>query len=251
MNNRPWRPLRHFALVLLALTAVVSPDLLGQGRRARASVMIDGHEAVEGEVLVRYRNAAAAFERARAEDEVEADEVEPVGSRGTRRMRARRLGTREMMARLRANPDVEFVEPNYIIRIAATPNDPSFGNLWGLFNFGQNYFGAGIAGADIDATLAWDISTGTRANVVGVVDTGIDYNHPDLAANIWSAPSAFSVTDRRHDHHLRRRYARLQRHQQHLQSDGRPQPRHARRRHHRRRRQQRRGRRPASTGRPA
>jgi hypothetical protein len=194
MTIRPWRPLRHFAVLLLALTAVVSPDLQGQGRRARASVMVDGREAVDGEVLVRFRNAAAAFERARAEDEVEADEVEPVGRRGTRRMRARRLGTREMLARLRANPDVEFAEPNYIIRLAATPNDPSFGNLWGLFNFGQSYGGAGIAGADIDATLAWEVSTGTRVNVVGVIDTGIDYNHPDLAANIWTAPSAFSVT---------------------------------------------------------
>ncbi|MFA5907215.1 MAG: S8 family peptidase [Vicinamibacterales bacterium] len=194
MTIRPWRPLRRLAVLLLALTAAVSSDLSGQGRRARASVMVDGREAVDGEVLVRFRSAAAAFEQSRAAEEVEADEVEPVGRRGTRRMRARRLGTHELLARLRANPDVEFVEPNYIIRLVAAPNDPSFGDLWGLFNFGQNYGGVGIAGADIDATLAWDVTTGTRANVVGIVDTGIDYNHPDLAANIWTAPSAFSVT---------------------------------------------------------
>jgi subtilisin family serine protease len=41
---------------------------------------------------------------------------------------------------------------------------------------------------------AWDISTGGTATTIGVVDTGVDYTHPDLAANIWSAPRAFDVT---------------------------------------------------------
>ena len=104
------------------------------------------------------------------------------------------MRTAELLARLRANPDVEFVEPNYIIRLSALPNDPYFGNLWGLLNIGQDYGGVGVAGADVDATLAWDLSTGSRANVIGIVDTGIDYTHPDLAANMWTAPYTFSVT---------------------------------------------------------
>jgi len=70
-----------------------------------------------------------------------------------------------------------------------------------LQNLGQNIgcgagcFGSatGVAGADINADFAWDISTGSRANVVAIVDTGIDYNHPDLAANVWSAPTSFTV----------------------------------------------------------
>lgn len=65
----------------------------------------------------------------------------------------------------------------------------------GLQNTGQTIQGvAGTPGADISAVSAWSISTGSRANVVAVVDTGIDYNHSDLAANIWSAPSSFTVT---------------------------------------------------------
>ena len=83
-------------------------------------------------VLVRFRDTAATFEQARTADDVEADEVEALGLRGTRRIRARRLSTPELLVRLRANPDVEFVEPNYIIRLAAAPNEPSFRNLWGL-----------------------------------------------------------------------------------------------------------------------
>ena len=51
----------------------------------------------------------------------------------------------------------------------------------------------GTPGADIRATEGWDIALGNASNVVAVVDTGIDYNHPDLAANIWSAPAPFTV----------------------------------------------------------
>jgi subtilisin family serine protease len=193
MTIYAWRPLRLMASVVLAITAFVTADLSSQGPRPRTSVLVDGREAVEGEVLVEFRDEAAVFEQARAADEVDADEVESLGRR-TRRLRARSLGTQELLARLRNNPDVEFVEPNYIIRLSALPNDPSFGNLWGLFNFGQDFGGVGVAGADVDATLAWDVSTGSHANVIGIVDSGIDYNHPDLAANMWTAPFAFSVT---------------------------------------------------------
>jgi len=83
-------------------------------------------------------------------------------------------------------PGVTLVEPDYIVTTNTTPNDPNFGSQWDMYN-------TSTPGADIGATLAWSLSTGSTANVVGVVDTGVDYNHPDLAANIWSAPSQFTV----------------------------------------------------------
>lgn len=101
-----------------------------------------------------------------------------------------------------SNPDVLYVEPDYIISIPpgeagsfvqgadplhifATPNDPSFTSLWGLKNTGQT---GGTPGADINATPAWDLSTGSNNIIVAVVDTGVLYTHSDLSANIWTNP---------------------------------------------------------------
>jgi subtilisin family serine protease len=91
----------------------------------------------------------------------------------------------EALAAYKADPRVLFAQPDYQIQINATPNDPSFGSLWGLHNTGQS---GGTADADIDAPEAWDITKGSPSIIVGVIDTGIDYNHPDLAANMWRNP---------------------------------------------------------------
>jgi subtilisin family serine protease len=90
---------------------------------------------------------------------------------------------------------VLYAEPNYIVRAFSTPNDAGFPQLWGLENTGQVINGGlpGSAGSDIRAVLAWSVSLGSTAHVVGVIDTGIDYTHPDLVPNIWSAPTAFTV----------------------------------------------------------
>lgn len=89
---------------------------------------------------------------------------------------------------LSENPIVDIVEPNYIYRINKTPNDPMLGQLWGLKNSGQqdSERRAGIAGVDIGAEQAWDITTGSKDIVVAVIDTGVDYNHPDLVGNMWT-----------------------------------------------------------------
>lgn len=81
---------------------------------------------------------------------------------------------------------VAHAEPNYIIyAIETIPNDSSFSQLWGLKNVGQT---GGGAGADIDATLAWDLTTGSNSVLVGVIDTGISLTHNDLVSNLWINP---------------------------------------------------------------
>jgi subtilisin family serine protease len=83
-------------------------------------------------------------------------------------------------------PEVEYAEPDYLLHATeTTPNDTLFGELWGHKNTGQS---GGLVGADIDTTFAWDIQTGDPNIVIGFIDTGVDYNHPDLAANMWRNP---------------------------------------------------------------
>ena len=91
----------------------------------------------------------------------------------------------DVTARLRNVAGVSYVSANAALRMAATPDDPSYRQLYGLDNTGQT---GGTPGADIDAARAWDVTTGSRATVVGVVDTGIDWTHPDLAPNVWTNP---------------------------------------------------------------
>jgi subtilisin family serine protease/subtilisin-like proprotein convertase family protein len=62
------------------------------------------------------------------------------------------------------------------------PNDPQFSSQYALQNTGQN---GGTPGVDINATGAWDVTTGTPSMTVAVLDTGVDYDHPDLYDNIW------------------------------------------------------------------
>ncbi|MDP9491856.1 MAG: S8 family serine peptidase, partial [Actinomycetota bacterium] len=94
-----------------------------------------------------------------------------------------------VLERLRSDPRVVYAEPNYRLSALATPNDPSFNQLWGLVNTGQTVDGVtGTPDADIDADAAWNVATGSSSVVVGVTDTGVDFSHPDLAANRWTNP---------------------------------------------------------------
>jgi len=74
-------------------------------------------------------------------------------------------------AKLKNNPDVEWAEPHYVYKISDSPNDPFFNNQYNL--------------SIINASQAWDVIKGDTNIVIGIVDTGIDWDHPDLAPNIW------------------------------------------------------------------
>ena len=92
---------------------------------------------------------------------------------------------KEALSRYQASGLVETAAPNFLRYPERMPNDPRFGEQWGLRNIGQN--GGSIA-ADIDALATWDLAIGSDQVVIAVIDTGVDYLHPDLTANMWVNP---------------------------------------------------------------
>lgn len=156
------------------LTALVGGLVMllvaGQGTHAASG----GSAARSGEVLVRFWDGPGAAARALAR--VGGRPLQRVGSFGLQRVQLpEALPVEEALATLRDDPGVRYAEPNYLARKAnATPDDPLFSEQWNL--------------AAISATQGWELSTGAAEVVVAVLDTGVDYTHPDLMANLWRNP---------------------------------------------------------------
>jgi len=114
--------------------------------------------------------------------------IEGLGAVGEVLVRSYGATSSQAAAALQSDREIAWFEANSLKQIdAAAPNDSQFALQWSLNNTGQN---GGTAGCDIDATAAWNITTGSRNVVVAVIDSGVDYTDADLAANIWTNPNA-------------------------------------------------------------
>jgi len=94
----------------------------------------------------------------------------------------------ETVGLLRMNPDVEYAEPDYRTSLHILPGDRYLGYQYGLVNLGQEIGGPGsprgVPGADTRAVRGWEETTGSPDVVIAVLDTGVDFSHPDLQENI-------------------------------------------------------------------
>ncbi|MDP2938535.1 MAG: S8 family serine peptidase [Candidatus Omnitrophota bacterium] len=152
---------------------------------------------VEGEVLVKYRknkiNLETFLGRTAAENFSIARSMEKKEDLRENNISVLRIKdgktVEEKIAELKNDSNVEYIEPNYKRYPAdIATNDPYGGLLWGLDNTGQSVNGVfGANDADIDAPEAWKKSEATILTpvTVAVIDSGVAYNHPDLAANMW------------------------------------------------------------------
>jgi len=193
-------------VLLLASAAVLTPQRAkatrAQAAQTATSEKRHRQEFVPGEALVRFKkdrgfegtqllavpgNGAALSGQGstavgRSSDEVFVTIERFEGSEiveGLRLARSAPGDTLKAVAALKARDDVLYAEPNYLLHLEATPNDPQFGQLYGM-----NLIGA---------PQAWDVTQGSRNIVVAVIDEGMDVNHQDLAANIWTNPVPGSI----------------------------------------------------------
>lgn len=144
-------------------------------------------EYTPGEVVVKFKDHTSDGERSGIHARADVDVRSRISRLNVDRVKSRRgETTQSLLNRYRGNPHVAYVEPNFIVNTVATPNDPQFSALYGLNNVGQT---GGTPDADIDAPEAWDLQTGSQNVLVADIDTGVDYTHGDLAANIWTNPA--------------------------------------------------------------
>lgn len=146
----------------------------------------------QGELLVRFRGGVSSRDKetilaangARKKKDLQ-------GESGIERLELPAgRDARTAALQLLMNPQVEFAEPNFVIaKDDVVPNDVQFKDQWALRNTGQS---GGQFGSDVNAAAAWSTTTGSRSTVIAIIDSGIDFTHPDLVNNQWinPAPSA-------------------------------------------------------------
>lgn len=223
MSNRIFRK-GLFILILLLLAFALPGKAAGNVATIRSSAPA----SVPDEVLVRFTDSASQDGENAALADVSATVKETLTGIKVRVLKVPAGSVDSAVAKLNSKSAVRYAEPNFILHAepkpptktpvptptpcitcptptpvpptptptpmpAGVPNDPRFGDLWGLNNTGQviNTV-AGTVGADIKALKAWGVTKGSTTIVVGMVDTGVDYNHPDLAANVWSNPGGIN-----------------------------------------------------------
>lgn len=149
---------------LAALLAVLVAVLVGPPPAEPARPGLAPGEFRPGEVLVKFRPGRAPTALGELGPGIQG--VEELPRLSLHRLRVPPGQEQEFIERLRRRPDVEYAQPNYVYRALFTPNDPYFESQWNL--------------PAVHAPEAWDITQGSAAVKVGVVDTGVDCGHPDL-----------------------------------------------------------------------
>ncbi len=145
----------------------------------------------DGVALVAFKAGVLGSQGAAAAAAAGAVDMETIGAR-THVLHFGKGRVAQVLQALRNNPLVRYAEPDYLQWPAGVPNDVAFPLQWGFQNTGQTVQGTtGTPGADEEAISTWKVTTGAAgANgvVVAVLDTGVQYNHPDLESNMWSNP---------------------------------------------------------------
>jgi large repetitive protein len=193
-GSRLGRRFRLFAVCVLVCGAAGSTVLAeSSSSRVSSTASLDARAQsrlafAPSRLIVRYKAGTSRARRLSLRSRIDATFVRRLALPDTELVRS--AGSiHAAIAELERSPRVRYAERDDVVNAATTPpNDPYFGSQWGLLNDGQAVNGStGMAGVDVNALPAWDISRGAK-QVIAVVDTGLAGNQPDLTPNFWSNP---------------------------------------------------------------
>lgn len=148
----------------------------------------------KSEILVKYKDSSKSKEaKDRVNQKLASSELSSKRKMlrsGIELLRIEGSGTMDqVLSELRKDPNVQYAQPNYELTPLAMPEDERFQESWGLNNTGQSVaMQTGVKGIDIRALDAWAHTSGHASTVIGVLDTGIDIQHPDLVSRIYQNP---------------------------------------------------------------
>jgi len=163
-----------------------------ENQKNSSSQVAEKEEYIEGEVLVRFKEALGGFSIAESQKlgKIQKDfaisEISPL-IKGKNVLKGLKFSysvkfnqdypVEAVVDQFNELEWVEYAEPNYLYQVTATPNDTYFSSHQWYLKDSSSY--------GIETETAWDTQTGSNGVIVGVIDTGIDYNHPDLNGNMW------------------------------------------------------------------
>jgi subtilisin family serine protease len=186
-------------LALLLAIGLMGLSLLpaaGQGQGNGKGNSRSDAVSTTGELLVQFKVNASDADKNRALGKVKGEEVEKVKDKKDRNdgrgdlhliKHQPDVSQPEAISQLEQDPAVEFAEPNWIYTHQATSNDTYYtnGSLWGMY--GATTSPANQYGSN--AAAAWTAGkTGSNTVYVGVIDEGIQFDHPDLNGQVWTNP---------------------------------------------------------------
>jgi subtilisin family serine protease len=149
-------------------------------------------------VIIEWAPESSRSDRMDARSDAEVEFKSDLGNRSFQLVQVRPgQATNDAVRELEADPAVEVAERDGYSAPNALPNDPLFGELWGLQNTGLGIdgFPSAVAGDDIDAPGAWERTVGTPSTVIADIDTGYRFEHPDLANVAWTNPGEAGGVD--------------------------------------------------------
>ena len=184
------------ALMVLAIAVLAgpvwaqSPPSDGtQQEQPSIETPADAPETVPGQIIVKFDEDATRAEEADARRDEGLSNVENLPLIDAEVAKVEGQSVAQAAQDLERRPDVEYAEPDRYSYPAGYSDEPRFGELWGLNNTGQTINGsAGTADVDINALQASAVTQGDPNLVVAVVDSGVDFSHPDLAGRQWVNP---------------------------------------------------------------